>query len=223
MESRWAAELEELSGRMSPFQLTLTENRKRQLHRYCSQLYSWNRRYALLSRQDVENVLWKHVAASLGVLLLVTPNPEQEWVDVGTGAGLPGLVLKIWEPSQRITLIDGSRKKSIFLQDTVRMLGLSGLEVRTVQVETMVARGEMVGRFDVLFARAVADLETTLREFGPLVRSGGSVVTFKGPKWIADVESASKAGLLSGKGYRMEEVLRVPWAPGHLLQVRKTM
>jgi 16S rRNA (guanine527-N7)-methyltransferase len=184
------------------------------------ELVRWNERYALLSRADVRSVFTKHVAASLGALLLVRPSPNEEWVDVGSGAGLPGLVLKIWSPEQRITLIDGSRKKCMFLQNTALTLDLDQVSVLCTRVETLVARDQNLGKFDVLFARAVAELAVTLLEFGPLLRPGGRILTFKGPSWATEVESARSSGVLDAFG-RLHETVRVPWAPAHILSIVK--
>jgi 16S rRNA (guanine527-N7)-methyltransferase len=212
----------QLAEQLLPFQLVMTEEIKQRIERFCSQLVVWNERYALISRQDVEYVLRKHVAASLGPLLLLAPNPLEHWVDVGSGAGFPGMILKLWSPEQRITLIDGSRKKCLFLEQISRDLQLSPVPILQVRVETMVARGDAMEAFDVLFARAVADLGTTLREFGPLVRANGTIISFKGPTWRDDVRFAQEQGHLSPERFVLEEVLQVPWAPGHLLRLRKT-
>jgi 16S rRNA (guanine527-N7)-methyltransferase len=165
-------------------------------------------------------MIMKHIAVSLGALLVVGPAAGERWVDVGTGAGLPGLVLKMWDESQDISLVDGSRKKCIFLQTARQELGLPPIPILCARVETLVARGEEIGRFDVLFARAVADLPTTLREFGPLLRAGGRLVTFKGLRWAEEMASATQSGAL-GKFGRHLETVHVPWTPAHVLLLQK--
>lgn len=217
----WTAEIDQLAVRMAAYQLAMTDEIKERIARFCSQLVVWNECYALVSRQDVGNVLRKHVAASLGPLLLEPPDSATEWVDVGTGAGFPGLILKLWSPEQRITLIDGSRKKCLFVEQIARELGLGPVPVLQVRVETLVARGELLERFSVLFARAVADLTTTLKCFGPLVQRRGQIISFKGPNWGDDAEAARKEGLLRDDRFALEEVIQVPWASGHLLRIRK--
>ncbi len=217
----WSAQVDELAARMSSYQLTMTDEIKERIKRFCSQLIVWNERYALVSRQDVDNVLSKHVAASLGPLLLEPPDASGEWVDVGTGAGFPGLILKLWSPEQRITLIDGSRKKCLFVGQIARELELGPMPILQVRVETLVARGELQETFSVLFARAVADLTTTLRNFGPLVRRQGQIISFKGPNWSADAQAARDQGLLRDDRFILDEIVQIPWAPGHLLRIRK--
>jgi 16S rRNA (guanine527-N7)-methyltransferase len=220
-DDRWEVELDSLSTQIRPYQLILDDQQRARISRYCTELIDWNRRYALLSRHDADAVLRKHVSACLGSALLVTPNDLEQWVDVGTGAGLPGIVLKILYPNQPITLIEGSHKKCVFLEHVTRLLELGPMPILAKRVETLVARGELVEAFDVLFARAVADIRETLEQFGPLVRPGGRIVTFKGPGWEEDARAAEAAGALGSSRYRLQEALRVPWAPGHILLIRK--
>ncbi|MDM7917470.1 MAG: 16S rRNA (guanine(527)-N(7))-methyltransferase RsmG [Candidatus Eisenbacteria bacterium] len=206
---------------MRPFRLEMTGEIKERLLRFTTELIGWNKDVGLLSRQDVDNVVVKHIGASLGPLLAVDEGAEHRWVDVGTGAGLPGMVLKLWEPARDLVLIESARKRCIFLERIARLLDLDGISILPLRVETLLQRGEMVGEFRVLFARAVADLPTTLREFGPLLERGGQVITFKGPGWMEDVEKARGARLLESGEFQLEQVLRIPWSPGHLLTIRK--
>ena len=139
----WSAQVDQLATQLLSYQLIMTDEIKERIKRFCSQLVVWNGHYALVSRQDVDNVLRKHVAASLGPLLLEPPSASDEWVDVGTGAGFPGLILKLWSTEQRITLIDGSRKKCLFVEQIARELELGPMPILQVRVETLVARGEL--------------------------------------------------------------------------------
>lgn len=206
---------------MSPFGLRSKPEVKRRVRQYCVELIRTNQVYNLLSRKDVQNVVRKHVAASLGILLVRQAGDGDEWVDVGSGAGLPGLVLKIWCPAQQIVLIDGSRRKCVFLEKVSRMLELWPLEILSLRVETLVARREMIGRFGVMLARSVADLPTVLRSFGPLLRAGGCLLTFKGEAWRDEVSRSAGAGLLVPGRYRLEGVTMIPWTTGRILQIRK--
>lgn len=218
---RWERELDDLERQLRPYRLVLDDSKKRQYLRFATELYIWNRRVALLSRRDVDNLLWKHVGSSLGPLLLVTPGNGTKWVDIGTGAGLPGLILKIWEPIQEIHLVEGSRKKSLFLQEITAQLDLGPIPIHTLRAETLVERGERIAQFDLILARAVSSLARTLNDFGPLARPGGSVLTFKGPTWREDVEEATRTGSLRPGKFRLDQVLQIPWAPGHLLLLRE--
>lgn len=212
------SEINRLFERIAPFGLVPQAEVFGRLVHYAQLLLSWNRRVALLSRRDEANVVRKHVAISLAPFLLQEYAPTKEWVDVGTGAGLPGVVVKIWNPSIPMTLIEGSRKKCMFLEDAVSVLALDGVNVQCARVETVLARDQHQ-RFDVVLVRAVADLVTTLRDFGDLVRPGGVIITFKGPNWSDEVAAAAQLGVL--KDNKLEQVLEVPWTHGHLLQIRR--
>lgn len=133
---------------------------------------------------------------------------------------MPGLVLKIWAPEQDITLIDGSRKKCVFLRNVCVDLALAPISIHCARVETMVARNEEIESFDILFSRAVADLTTTLRSFGPLLRAGGRMITFKGPGWAEELAIANRSGALAEFGRHVETV-HIPWTPGHILLLQK--
>ncbi len=223
MEPPLEEQLEELAERLIPFGLFMTDSIKRRLLRFSTELLRWNRRYGLLSRRDAVNVVRKHVASSLGVLLLTssTAAHDERWVDVGSGAGLPGLVLKSWYPELDIVLIEGSRRRCVFMQSAAGEIGLSPMKILPVRVETLVARGEMIGSFDVLLARAVADIRATLVNFGPLVRKGGRILTFKGPGWREDVEKAASGGLCAGGPYHLGATVAIPWTPGRILEIHK--
>jgi 16S rRNA (guanine527-N7)-methyltransferase len=213
------AETRQLFRRLEPFGISTGTDILNSITTYVRLLIAWNHRMALLSRHDQESIVRKHIAISLAPMLLREPTPDEKWVDVGTGAGLPGLVLKIWRPDLRITLIEGSRKKCVFLEEVVRTLSLERVEILSARVETVLARQEGGGTYDVMLVRAVADLASTLAEFAPLVRHGGTVITFKGPSWSEEVEAASRRGLLAPG--QLEQVLKVPWTPGHLLCIRR--
>lgn len=218
---RWSEELQSLATRIHPYRLSIDSDQWNQLATYCALLNEWNARYALLSRGDGEEVVRKHISACLGTALLVVPDVSTKWVDVGTGAGLPGIVVKVLAPKQSITLIEGSHKKCVFLEHVRRTLELESLTILAKRVETLTQSGAYLGEFDVLFARAVASVRDTLTLFGPLVRPGGKVLTFKGPGWEEDVDAARSAGALDGRSFQLEEVIRVPWGPGHILSIRK--
>jgi 16S rRNA (guanine527-N7)-methyltransferase len=192
------------------------------LQAFARELLTRSDRLNLLSRADAPQVIRKHVAASLGVFLVAHPTEGEEWIDVGTGAGFPGLVLKIAEPGLRITLLDSARKRCLFLESVVRGLDLGRVPVLPLRVETLVARGEDVGRFAVLTARAVTSLVETVRAFGPLVAPGGRIVSFKGPGWPEEIKTLDAAGLMGPGGASLDSVTRIPWVAGHLVTLRKS-
>ena len=213
-------DLTALQTAVEPFGIPFDDAVFDRLATFGRELVSWNERHNLLSRMDVQNVITKHVAASLGVFLLADPIPGQRWIDVGSGAGFPGMVLKLVRPDIDITLLDSSKKRCEFLDHIVRTIDLKQVQVLPMRAETLLShRGGRKG-FDVLTSRAVASLEDSMRNFGGLLGPGGRFITFKGPNWMAEVENAISKGAFRSSGLSMESVARVPWTQSHLLMLR---
>lgn len=209
-----------LRAAVEPFGIPFDDGVTDRLTTFARELVSWNERHNLLSRMDVQNVISKHVAASLGVFLLVDPIPGQRWIDVGSGAGFPGMVLKLVRPEIEMTLLDSSKKRCEFLEHIARTIDLERLHILSMRAETLLShRGGRKG-FDVLTSRAVASLEDSMRNFGGLLAPGGRFITFKGPNWMAEVETAISRGSFRASGLSMESVARVPWTQSHLLMLR---
>ncbi len=218
-----SADLESLNRALEPYELAFDEEASKRILRFASELLLWNDRLNLLSRQDVESVIRKHVAASVGVFLVAQPSPTERWIDVGTGAGFPGLVLKIARPWLKMELIDSARKRCVFLEEMTRTLQLGRVPIMQARVETLLARNEGVGAYDVVTARAVASLADSIALFGPLVVAGGRLITFKGPQWSDEVDQARSAGVFSKSGFELETATRVPWSLGHILSFRRAV
>jgi 16S rRNA (guanine527-N7)-methyltransferase len=211
-----------LAKALRPYCLELHADAQSRLVRFAEELLQWNDRLNLLSRPDAPNVIRKHCAASLGVLLVTRPGPRDRWIDVGSGAGFPGLVLKIVRPDLDMSLLESARKRCIFLENTVRTLELGRVPVHSLRAETLISRGEEVGRYSVMTVRAVTTLEGTVSMFSPLVAPSGRIVTFKGPAWREEVEQAQERGVLKAHGLSLESVTRIPWTAGHLIVLRKS-
>jgi 16S rRNA (guanine527-N7)-methyltransferase len=211
-----------LEKALRPYSISINDDAHWRILLFAKELVSWNDRLNLLSRADAPNVIRKHVAASIGVYLVVQPTPGEEWLDVGTGAGFPGLILKIIRPDASISLLDSARKRCLFLDNTLKMLDLGKVPVLPLRAETLVARGDGLGAYSVVTARAVCSLEETLIGFGPLVARGGQIVTFKGPQWLEEVQGVRDRGVLEREGFELESATRIPWTAGHLLGLRKS-
>jgi 16S rRNA (guanine527-N7)-methyltransferase len=179
--------------------LTLTQRQRQAFHLYQKELVSWNTRFNLTAITDTEGVQIRHFLDSLSCLLAVGDvRPGQSLIDVGTGAGFPGLPLKIVYPALRLTLVEATGKKTDFLQHMVKLL-----ELRDVAV--IHARAEQVGHdplhretYDWVTARAVAAMPTLVEYLLPLCRLGGHCLAQKGEGATAEVTSAEPAVLLLG-------------------------
>jgi 16S rRNA (guanine527-N7)-methyltransferase len=174
--------------------IDLTKEMLQQFLEYQRLLSEWNQRVNLTSITDPEAVMELHFLDSLSVQLAVDLNERDSLVDVGTGAGFPGLVLAIAFPSLEVTLVESIEKKAGFLRTVTDELGLAG------RVQTVCLRAEAAGQkkglresFAVAVARGVARLNVTAEYCLPLVVPGGCFVAMKGPVVQEELEEAQGA------------------------------
>ena len=163
--------------------------------RYHLELEQANRRVNLTSIADWERAQAVHYLDSLSVLAVVPPAllRSGRLADVGSGAGLPGLALRIAVPSLRVTLVEATGKKADFLRGLPEALGLCGIEVRSCRAETLGRDPEAREAFDFVTARGVAKMNTLAELTLPLCRIGGVVVAHKGAGAEADAVEAETA------------------------------
>jgi 16S rRNA (guanine527-N7)-methyltransferase len=112
-------------------------------------------------------------------------------IDVGTGAGMPGIPLKIVRPDLRVTLLDSTAKKLTFCDAVISDLGLVGIGTVHGRAEELARRPEYGRRYDLATARAVASLDKLLPWCAPFVRAGGRIIALKGPAVLNELEAAS--------------------------------
>ena len=161
--------------------LDLSETQLAQFERYRALLAEWNEtRMNLTSLSAPYDVAVKHFLDSLALLTAFNPPSGASLLDVGTGAGLPGLALKIARPDLRVTLLDSTAKKLLFCQAVADDLGLANVQTVHARAEDAAKRPELIVRFDVVTARAVAPLAKLLPWLAPFVGPSGTAVAFKG-------------------------------------------
>ena len=174
--------------------LSLDANQLAQFETYYRELAHWNQRMNLTSVIDYEEVQVKHFLDSLTLLPAVDHSlpPDPRVVDVGAGAGFPGLPLKLVCPGVRLTLVEATGKKANFLRHVVDALELPGVEVVTGRAEELAHKTELRGNFDLALARGLARLPTLLEYTLPFTRRGGLVTAWKhgGEGLTAEIASA---------------------------------
>jgi len=138
------------------------------LAQYCALLREWNGKVNLISRKDIDRLEFKHLAPCLVSARVLTVRNNARFLDIGTGGGLPGLVLAILYPHARLMLVDSVGKKIRVVQDIAQRLRLHNVKARQVRVETL-AGGD---KFDFVTGRAVTALPGFMRWAQPLVRTG---------------------------------------------------
>ena len=153
-----------------------------QFERFAELLVEWNATRMNLTRlTEPREVAVKHFLDSLALLTVARPPIGAAVLDVGTGAGLPGLALQIARPDLRVTLLDGTAKKLAFCRAVADELKLDGVDVVHARAEDSARLPEMVGAFDWVTARAVAPLDKLLPWLAPFARPGGLLLSLKGP------------------------------------------
>ncbi len=171
---------------------------------YLGELEIWNRRMDLSGIRDMEGLALKFVGDTAPFVPFV-PTGTRTVLDIGTGAGAPGLVLKILLPQLKIVLVDALRKRVSFLRHVIALLGLAGVTAQHGRVgEPGVPRTHPPEGFDLVTSQAVGSLDLLTRLAIPLLAPGGGVVAFKGPKAMAEVEICRE--MLAQKGFLAETV-----------------
>lgn len=176
--------------------LELGDGQERLLAAFAGQLASAG--HAFTAIVEAEEVEVKHLADSLSLLLAVDPGAGASVLDVGSGAGFPGIPLKIMRPAIRLTLLDASRKKVEFMKAACGELGLSGVTFLHARAEDLAHEAGHRESYDLVVARAVAPAAVLAELCLPLVRIGGFCVAMKGPRGQDELEAARAAIAMLG-------------------------
>lgn len=218
----WCPELTDLLSRTKAHGIQCEEGSLERLSQYCAEVARWSEHTNLVSRADVPRLVSKHVSASISVLLAEPPRRNEPWIDVGSGAGLPGMIVKLCRPSLDMTLIDSSQKKTAFLEAVRESLGLRGLEVIRARVEETGAAVEGAStagpsrRYAVILMRAVVSLVDSFELIDGMARDGSRFLTFKGMSWEKELEDARHA--LDRFGWVFNGETKIPWTLGRVLK-----
>jgi 16S rRNA (guanine527-N7)-methyltransferase len=160
------------------------------LDRYCHALWSWNEKLNLTRHTDYEKFVARDVVDSMALEPFLDAGATV--LDVGTGGGVPGIVLAIVRPDLEVSLCDSMAKKAKVADEIVRHLGLPITVHHAAAQELLKSRS-----YDVLLVRAVAPLAKLLRWFAPHWDSIGRILVIKGPAWAEERQAAREAGLLN--------------------------
>lgn len=186
--------------------LDLTEKQQGQFQRYYELLMEWNGKINLTAITEPREVAVKHMLDSLAGWDEKRMSGDAGIIDVGTGAGFPGIPLKIFQPKLRLTLLDSLNKRIRFLQIVVEELGLQDVICVHGRAEEA-ARKEFREGFDIAVSRAVARLPVLAEYCLPFVRVGGAFLAWKGMQYQEEAEEAKKAvALLGGSGIEITRV-----------------
>ncbi len=160
--------------------------------KYASLLVEWNKKINLTAITEESEIAVKHFIDSISLLKAVDIRTDASLIDIGTGAGFPGIPLKIMRPDIKLTLLDSLNKRLIFLDDVCSSLGIEA-ELIHGRAEELSQNKKYREKFDYAVSRAVANLPALCEYCIPYVRVDGSFAAMKGPDGQAELEAASKA------------------------------
>ncbi len=189
------------------FGIALSARQVAQLTVYERELLEWNQKFNLTAIRDVDGIRAKHFLDSMSCCRAWREQPPRRLVDIGTGAGFPGIVLKILYPGMKLTLVESVGKKANFCSHIVQTLGMDGVEVLTARAEEVGQSPKHREKYDWAVARAVATLPVLAEYLLPLVRVGGGMLAQKGESGPAEAQAAENA--LKLLGGRMRQLIPV--------------
>jgi 16S rRNA (guanine527-N7)-methyltransferase len=169
--------------------ISLTVEQANSVFIYLAELKKWSQKINLTAIKDERDVVIKHVLDSLSYLHGFTAVPGLRLLDMGSGAGFPALPIKITCPEISITMVDSAKKKASFLRHIVRTLKLT--EITVIDTRTEELSLQLLATFDIVTARAFADMKSAIAEGMPLLKPGGLMVLSRGPE-----ETISKQDLI---------------------------
>jgi 16S rRNA (guanine527-N7)-methyltransferase len=189
------------------FGLNLSQKQVTMLGIYERELLEWNAKFNLTAIRDINGIRTKHFLDSFSCTQAWKANPPASLIDVGTGAGFPGLALKILYPAMRLTLVESVGKKADFCRHVIETLALENVEVLTARAEEVGQISAHREKYDWAVARAVAAMPVLAEYLLPLVRVGGGMLAQKGESGPAEAQAAEKA--LKMLGGRLRQLIRV--------------
>ena len=202
---------ERLSAGLEKLKLVLTDEQQDLLLDYLELLHKWNQHFNLTAVRDIEKMLSVHLFDSLSICRFIKGDTL---LDVGTGAGLPGIPLAIVYPDKKVTLLDSNGKKIRFCRQAVMELGLENVNPIQMRIEKM----DREVHFATITSRAFSDLDHMLKMIGPLMDNKTQLLAMKGQVPEGELEN------LIRQGFKIHlEKLEVPEVNGlrHLITIRK--
>lgn len=189
------------------FNLQLSPRETVAFERYEADLLEWNAKFNLTAIRDSQGIRVKHFLDSLSCTLAWGDAAPASLIDVGTGAGLPGIPLKILYPGMRLTLVESVGKKAGFCSHVAKTLGLEKVEVLQERAEEVGRMSKHRERYDWAVARAVASLPILVEFLLPLVRVGGAILAQKGESGPAEAHASERA--IRMLGGRLRQLISV--------------
>lgn len=197
---------EKLTEKLRKIQIDISDIQIKQFYDYMNLLIEWNKKINLTAIIEPDEIILKHFIDSLTINNEIKKGDKI--ADIGTGAGFPGIPIKILNPENEVVLIDSLNKRLIFLDEVINKLGLKN-------ISTVHARAEEIGhnkmyreQFDIVTSRAVAKLNVLLEYMKPLTKIGGKCICLKGPNIEQEISEAKNAlEILGGEITKISEII----------------
>jgi 16S rRNA (guanine527-N7)-methyltransferase len=186
------------------FGIQITHEQLSDFEVYEQHLIEWNTRFNLTAIDDPKQIRVKHFLDSLSCVIAFRNTPTDYIIDVGTGAGFPGLPLKIICPRVKMTLVESVAKKVGFCEHIIQTINLSQVDILRERAETIASQPDKREKGDWVIARAVAAMPVLVEYLLPLVRIGGFALAMKGESGPVEAQSAERAiNILGGKLHQL--------------------
>lgn len=188
-------DIELLRRMLCGLDISISPKQSDDFQKYYSELFVWNKKFNLTRILDYSDVQALHFFDSLTIVRALNSEllKNGQFLDIGSGAGFPGIPLKIMYPGIKLTLIEATKKKAVFLNHIVQTLGLELVNVYSERSEILAHDPSFRSNFDVVLARGVAPLRTLVELTVPFCKVGGLVVVHKGRDAKGEILDASNA------------------------------
>ncbi|MCT4605882.1 MAG: 16S rRNA (guanine(527)-N(7))-methyltransferase RsmG [Marinisporobacter sp.] len=192
--------------------LTLNEEQIDQFLKYKDLLIEWNEKMNLTAITDEKEVMIKHFLDSLCCMSLPFIKENDKVIDVGTGAGFPGIPINIYYPNVNLTLLDSLNKRIKFLQEVCENVGLKAVDFEHGRAEDFGQNKNFREKYDIVVARAVAQLNILCEYCLPFVRVGGYFICQKGPNIDEEMKTAQKSIEVLGGKFVEKKDIKLPFS-----------